>query len=148
MTIKQAAIKFGKSENQIRAIIKDGLLNAHKEKGILIISDNIEIIITKSEIQSFLLQIIKYKNNEQYVNSRASCPSFNELKNLARYLYEKGFIGKLDTYSDEIEFFKNVKLTETGFDFALGTIAKKTKSNIKFAIIPSMNVNIGLANVG
>lgn len=148
MTIKQAAIKFGKSENQIRAIIKDGLLNAHKEKGRLIISDNIEIIITKSEIQSFLLQIIKYKNNEQYVISRASCPSFNELKILARYLYEKGFIGKLDTYSDEIEFFKNVKLTETGFDFALGTIAKKTKSNIKFAIIPSMNVNIGLADVG
>lgn len=148
MTVKEAANKFGRNENEIRAIIRDGFLLAHKEKGKYIIPNDTQIIISKTEIQIFLLQIIKYKNNEHYVISRKGCPCFEELKILADYLYINGLIGQINTYKNEDEFFQKAKLTDKGFDLILGTVTKKAKNDIKFSIIPSLNINVGLVNVG
>lgn len=150
MTVKEASKKFGKTERQIRKIInQDKLIDTYKNGRNIVIPDDIEIIISKSEVQSFLLQIVKYKNNKHTVISRQLCPTLSQLQILTKFLYQRGFIGEYGAYSNESNFFEKVQLTDYGLNYILGTNkATKLSEPIALAIIPNVSVNIGLVNVG
>ena len=84
----------------------------------------------KKDIQSFLLQIIKYKNNKAIAISRDLCPRNEQLRAVMSYLYNKGFIGDF-TFLENIEdLFDNVQITDKGFDFILGYGSFGKLSNI------------------
>jgi hypothetical protein len=94
MTTKQASITFKLDEKEIRKRNKEGMIiGSTKEKGLIIIPDETKILPSKVQIQSFLFQIFKYKNNPAIVISRHMCPTIEHLKILAEYLYSKGYIG-------------------------------------------------------
>ena len=142
MTVKEASKHFGKTEREIRQAIKDGLLQARKEHGKYLISDKTEIIVLKSEVKMFLIEILKYKNNQKTSLNRSLCPTPEELKVLANYLYYQGFVGEYKECSEAKEFFQNVQLTDKGFLYAVGEKSLKSNFNFPLAIKPEFNFSL------
>lgn len=148
MTVKDASKKFKKTEREIYQAIKDGLLDAPKNNRKYDIPEGTEIIITKSEVQLFLLHVLRYKNNENIVISGKYCPQVEQLKVVSKLLYTKGYIGNLNSFNSQSDFLNQVKLTDEGFALALGRISTKLNKSLDLSFNPSINFNIGLLNVG
>lgn len=121
MTIREASIKFNLDEKEIRKRKKDNMIiNVRKDGRSVVIPDDTMLIPSKADIQSFLLQIIKYKNNNAFTISKSLCPGREQLHAVMDYLYKRGFIGNY-TFTEEIEeMFSNVQMTDSGFDFVFG----------------------------
>lgn len=150
MTIKEASAKFKLDEKEIRARKKENMIiDVHNDGKRVVIPDDTILIPSKKDIQSFLLQIIKYKNNNSIAISRELCPEKEQLQAVMIYLYERGFIGKF-TFSEEIEtLFDNVQITDSGFDFVLGYGSFGKLSNIMPAPIQlNPSINISLIKIG
>lgn len=138
MTVKEAADKFNLEEKEIRKRRKDEMIiGLRKADRRLIIPDDTTIIPSKKEIQSFLLQILKFKNDRNYVISRELCSDANSLNNIVTYLFKRGFIGEVESDSDIIHLFSKIKVTESGFDYVVkGNINFTTNSNATINILP------------
>lgn len=150
MTIKEASVKFHLDEKEIRARKKDNMIIGVSNDGKnIVIPDDTILIPSKKDIQSFLLQIVKYKNNKSIVISRAMCPQKEQLQAIMIYLYNRGFIGNF-TFSEEIEnLFDNVQITDNGFDFVFGYGSfAKLSSIIPIPIQLNPNINISAIKVG
>lgn len=121
MTIREASIKFNLDEKEIRKRKKDNMIiNVRRDGRCVVIPDDTMVIPSKKDIQSFLLQIIKYKNNNSFAISRSLCPEKEQLSAIMKYLYIRGFIGDY-TFAEKIEdLFSNVQITDSGFDFVFG----------------------------
>lgn len=68
MTVKEASVLFKRSEREIRdniAFVK----GAYKEKRKWVLPDDLRLFVNKLEIQAFLVQILKYKNNQGIIIS-------------------------------------------------------------------------------
>lgn len=150
MTIKEASAKFNLDEKEIRARKKENMIiDVHNDGKRVVIPDDTILIPSKKDIQSFLLQIIKYKNNNSIVISRELCPGKEQLQAVMIYLYKRGFIGNF-TFSEEIKtLFDNVQITDSGFDFVLGYGSFGKLSNITPTPIQlNPSINISLVKVG
>lgn len=148
MTTAEACKKFNLTKSELDKRRKAGMIYPRPSKGEdgrYIISDETEIIPSQMDIVTFLLQILKYKNNPNIVISRQLCPGDQELKAVLNYLYHRGFIGEY-TYSPDIaEAFDTVSLTDGGFAYILGGAREKQISAA--AIVPiTLNVNLALAH--
>lgn len=150
MTIKEASAKFNLDEKEIRARKKENMIiDVHNDGKRVVIPDDTILIPSKKDIQSFLLQIIKYKNNNSIAISRALCPGKDQLHAVMIYLYKRGFIGNF-TFSEEIKtLFDNVQITDSGFDFVLGYGSFGKLSNIAPTPIQlNPSINISLIKIG
>lgn len=150
MTIKEASAKFKLDEKEIRARKNENMIiDVHNDGKRVVIPDDTILIPSKKDIQSFLLQIIKYKNNNSIVISRELCPEKEQLQAVMIYLYKRGFIGNF-TFSEEIKtLFDNVQITDSGFDFVLGYGSFGKLSNITPTPIQlNPSINISLVKVG
>ena len=150
MTIKEASAKFNLDEKEIRARKRENMIiDVHNDGKRVVIPDDTILIPSKKDIQSFLLQIIKYKNNNSIVISRELCPGKEQLQAVMIYLYKRGFIGNF-TFSEEIKtLFDNVQITDSGFDFVLGRGSFDKLSNITPTPIQlNPSINISLIKVG
>ena len=108
MTIKEASVNFNLDEKEIRARKKDNMIIGVRKDGNNVVIPNDTILIpSKKDIQSFLLQIIKYKNNNSITISRAMCPQSEQLQAIMIYLYNRGFIGKY-TFSEDIDILSEL----------------------------------------
>ena len=145
MTTKEAAERSNKTVAQIRQAIHDKFLEGAIQNGKYVIPDDTPIIIIKQEVQAFLLQILKFKNNEYTVISRSLCPELEKLRVLSEYLYKKGFIGYVGRFDTEKEFFSKAQLTDEGFALATENAVVKTKDN-KLSFNPSININFSLVH--
>jgi hypothetical protein len=146
MTVKEAEEKFGISEKEIRKRKTDGMIHGAKNvNGRIVIPDDTVIIPSKKDIQTFLLQILKYKNNNGFTISRSLCPDAKSLKAVMEYLYNMGFIGEYIFNKDIRSVFNNVSLTDDGIEFVFGK--KKVLSienNISFALTINPTVKFAL----
>lgn len=150
MTVKEASIQFNLDEKEIRARKKDNMIIGVRKDGKNVVIPNDTILIpSKKDIQSFLLQIVKYKNNKSIAISRAMCPQKDQLQAIMIYLYNRGFVGEF-IFSEDIEaLFDNIQITDSGFDFIFGYGSFNKLSNI--APIPiqlNSNINISAIKVG
>lgn len=150
MTTGEASEKFNLDEKEIRARKNDNMIiGAYNKRRRIVIPDDTILIPSKKDIQSFLLQIIKYKSNNSIVISRALCPGRDQLQAVMIYLYERGFIGNF-TFSEEIKsLFDNVQITDSGFDFvfdygSFGKLSNITPTPIQL----NPSINISLIKVG
>lgn len=145
MTIREASKKFNLEEKEIRNRQRNDMIpGIYKEDKNIVIPDNTEIIPSKKEIQSFLLQILKYRNNNNIVISRKLCPDQPTLEALMRYLYKRGFIGKYDESNTEHDLISKVQLTEEGIEYVLG---KNNYITINNTITIPLTVNIACINI-
>ena len=145
MTIKEASIKFNLDEKEIRARKKDNMIIGVRNEGKNVVIPNDTILIpSKKDVQSFLLQIVKYKNNKSIIISRSMCPEKEQLQAIMIYLYNRGFIGEY-TFSENIaSLFDNVQITDSGFDFVLGYGSFVRLSSIvskPIQLNPSINIS-------
>jgi hypothetical protein len=145
MTIKEASVHFNLDEKEIRARKKDNMIIGVRKDGKCVVIPNDTILIpSKKDIQSFLLQIVKYKNNNSVTISRAMCPKTEQLQAIMIYLYNRGFIGEY-TFSEDIGvLFKNIQITDSGFDFIFGYGSFDKLSNvvsIPIQLNPSINIS-------
>ena len=150
MTIKEASVKFNLNEKEIRNRKKDNMIIGVRNDGRnVVIPDDTILIPSKKDIQSFLLQIVKYKNNKSTIISREMCPKQEQLQAVILYLYNRGFIGRY-TFSENIEtLFDNIQITDNGFDFIFGHGAFQKLSNIVSVPIQiNPNINISAVKVG
>lgn len=112
MTIKKAAEIFQIDEKIIRKSINDGMISKRKVGNNIEIPDETTFIPVKNEIQGFLYQILRYKNNPHYPISRELCPDNTSLVVLFEYLYQKGYITEIK-FTDSIrDLFHTVMLTD------------------------------------
>lgn len=140
MKIGEAAKKFQLDEKEVRNRYKaEMILDAHKEGRYIVIPDETEIIPSKKSIQSFLLQILKNRNNGKHTFSRSLCPTDRELRVLLDYLYRRGFIGCYDTENPETALCEEICLTEEGIEFIFG----EKKYQALNVTIP-LNINLSL----
>lgn len=87
MTIKEASIKFNVDKSIIKKSIEGGMLPKRKIGRFCDIPDDTKFIPVKSEIQYFLFQILKFKNDGNKGISRKLCPNAESLNILFEYLY-------------------------------------------------------------
>ncbi len=145
MTIKEASVKFNIDEKEIRNRKRDNMIIGVRKDGRTIVIPNDTILIpSKKDIQSFLFQIIKYKNNPSTTISRGLCPNSDQLEVLINYLYKRGFIGQFDYINDISELFRRIQLTEDGFSFVFGVSSMKRIASIipsPLQLNPSINIS-------
>ena len=144
MTTKQASAKFHIDEKEIRKRNKDGMIiGSTKEHGLIIIPDATKIIPSKADVQAFLFQVLKYKNNKSIIIAQQLFPDVYKLKIIAEYLFLKGYIGKYDEFEDEKEFFNAVQITDSGMQLVFGSNAiQKFSSPIVITFAPTAQLNI------
>lgn len=140
MTTKEASRCFRMDAKEVRKRFRDGMIiDAYKDGNYIIVPDETEVIPSKQEIKSFLLQIIKLKNNDAYVISRGLCPDITTLKILIRYLYKRGIIGNYDESLPAAELLASIQLTDTGFAYMFG---QSTYVTLNQSITIPVNINI------
>lgn len=140
MTTKEASRCFRLDAKEVRKRFRDGMIiDAYKDGNYIIVPDETEVIPSKQEIKSFLLQIIKLKNNDAYVISRGLCPDITTLKVLIRYLYKRGIIGNYDESLPEAELLASIQLTDTGFAYMFG---QSTYVALNQSITIPVNINV------
>ena len=150
MTTGEASEKFNLAKEEIRARKNANMIiGAYNKRHRIVIPDDTILIPSKKDIQFFLLQIIKYKNNNAIVISRELCPEREQLQAVMIYLYRRGFIGNF-TFSEEIKtLFDNVQITDSGFDFVFDYGSFDRLSNITPVPIQlNPSINISLIKVG
>ena len=104
MTVKEASKKFNLDEKEIRNRQRnDMIIGIRKDGRNIVIPYDTEIIPSKKDIQSFLLQILRQRNNVNTVISRKLCPDKSTPDSLMRYLYKRGFIGRYDETSTDVD---------------------------------------------
>lgn len=144
MTTKQASAIFRIDEKEIRKRNKDGMIiGVTKEHGLLIIPDDTKLIPSKADVQAFLFQILKYKNNPSIVIAQNMFPDIEKLKIFAEFLFLKGYIGKYSVFYSEKEFLSAAQITDIGMQLVFGNNAIKNLSvpiTVNFA--PSINVKL------
>ena len=148
MNVKDASKIFKIDEKEIRNRKKAGMIiGCIKEKGRIVIPDETRIIPSKIEIQLFLLEILRYKNNTNVTISREFCPDSLRLEIILEYVYKRGFIGEY-TFDSNIEVvFSRISLTEKGMQYLLGEGKINNMNN--YNVLPvSINpqVKIGIVN--
>ena len=152
MTVKQVAEQFRISETIIRKCIKDGMvIKAIKQSnGRYDIPDKTEIIMTKSQMRSFLWLIYQYKNNSRTVISNEFWHDKHSLKILADYICALGYIGSNYIISDSDayvkEFFNRVQVSPKGEDFLRGSFRFKNNANINVYFNFNFSPQVGLIN--
>ena len=149
MTIKKAAEIFKINEKIIRKSVNDGMLPKQKVGRNVEIPDETEFIPIKNDIQAFLFQILRYKNNPHYPISRRMCPDAKSLKILFDYLYNNGYIAECEFSEDIGTLFNNIVLTDEATNLIFSKYKIDQLKNITFMPI---NINptlkVGLINVG
>lgn len=148
MTIKRAAEVFQIDEKIIQKSINEGLLKKRKIGKNIEIPDDTKFIPIKNDIQAFLFQILRYKNNAHLPISRKMCPDTASLKILFEYLYRNGYIAEYEFSEDISVLFRNTILTEEATDFIFGKYKIDQLKNINFmpiSINPTLKVGL---NVG
>lgn len=149
MTIKKAAEIFKIDEKIIRKSINDGMITKRKIGRNIEVPDDIKFIPIKRDIQAFLFQILRYKNNPRHVISRKLCPDSESLRILFDYLYHKGYIGEYVFSEDINTLFSNIMLTDEATDLIF---SKHSIDRLKGIIFMPMSINptcnVGLINVG
>lgn len=144
MTIKEISSKFKIDEKVIRQSIKDGLIEADKTKRPYILSDDLKFIPIKKQLQAFLFQVLKYKNNPNIALNRSMCQNNEQLNILLEYLFKKGFVSKWEICEDICCSFTSIMLTDDGIDFAVGEkLAQKRLGDFNL----TFNFNAGCINV-
>ncbi len=151
MTVKEASVRFHLDEKMIRKCYRDEMIiGVYKNGRSIVIPDDTIIIPLKRDIQSFLLQIIQFKNNPSIPISRRMCPNQNTLCAVIHYLFLRGFIGELKCgEKDTIEqLFSQIMLTDDGFAFIMGN---KSFNMINTTITVPIQINpsakVGLINI-
>lgn len=150
MTIREASVKFNLDEKEIRARKKGNMIiGVRKEGKNVVIPDDTILIPSKKEVQSFLLQILKYKNNKSIAISRAMCPQKEQLQAIMIYLYDRGFVAEY-SFSENIKtLFDSIQITDGGFDFILGRGSfGKLSSIVPVPIQLNPSINISAIKVG
>ena len=149
MTIKKAAEIFKIDEKIIRKSIDDGMLPKRKVGRNIEIPDDTQFIPIKTDIQAFLFQILRYKNNPHHPISRRLCPDSESLKILFDYLYHNGYIAECNFSEDIGTLFNNIVLTDEATNLIFSKYKIDQLKNIAFM---PMNINptlkVGLINVG
>ena len=140
MTVKEASIRFNLDEKEIRKRQRDNMIIGIRKDGrSVVIPDNTEIIPSKSEVRSFLFQILKKRNNAETIISRGLCPTTVSLKSLLSYLYKRGFIGEYSENMPTDELINSVRLTDDGISYIFGE-KMFTSLNIPISIPLSINI--------
>ena len=149
MTIKKAAEIFKIDEKIIRKSVNDGMLPKRKVGRTIEIPDETEFIPIKNDIQAFLFQILRYKNNPHHPISRKMCPDAESLKILFDYLYHSGYIAECAFSEDIGTLFNTIVLTDEATNLIFSKYKIDQLKNITFM---PMNINptlkVGLINVG
>ena len=125
MTTKEASIKFKLDMKEVQQRVRDQMITVTHDGRKIVIPDDTKMIPSKKEIQSFLFQILKFKNNPSITVSRVLCPDETSLSIVMEYLYQHGFIGEYRFNSDIQQLFQDISLTESGFTFLFGERAVK-----------------------
>lgn len=151
MTVNEACELFGKDKREIYQCLKEKMVpKARKVKNKWIIPDGTKIIPSKMDIQCFLLEVLKFKNNPKVVVSRSLFPDEESLKILLEYVYNKGLIGEYSLSSFEVsQALSSIKMTEQGFDWLLGK-SNQTLSSHQISIFQinvTNNFQAGLVNL-
>ena len=143
MTTNEACEKFGLEKKELYKRIKAGMILGVVKKGrMFVIPDKTPFIPSEQEIRTFLLQILKFKNNPSYVFSRGLCQTDKALKDVLQYLYCRGFVGEDVSVTDPSDALNQTKLTDAGFEYIVHTSSrKKTEIHLNAPI----NFNFGLS---
>lgn len=148
MTIKRAAEIFQINEKIIRKSIYDGMLQKRKVGRNIEIPDDTKFIPVKNDIQAFLFQILRYKNNPRLPISRRMCPDAESLKILFDYLYHNGYIAECNFSEDIVTLFNDIVLTDEATNLIFSKYRIERLKSITFMPI---NINptlkVGLINV-
>ena len=146
MTIKKATEIFQIDEKIIRKSIDDGLLQKRKIGRNIEIPDDTKFIPIKNDIQAFLFQILRYKNNPYFPISRRMCPDGNSLKILFDYLYHNGYITEYEFSEDISVVFKNTILTDeaTELIFSKNKIDKLKNKGAPIIINPTLKIGLNI----
>lgn len=149
MTIKKASEVFKVDGKIIRKSIDDGMLPKQKVGKNIEIPDDTKFIPVKTDIQAFLFQILRYKNNPHHPISRRLCPDAESLKILFDYLYHNGYIAECDFSEDIDALLNNIVLTDEATNLMFSKRKIDQLNNVAFMPI---NINptlkVGLINVG
>lgn len=147
MTTAEACSRFKLDKKELQKRIKeDMVLGIHKEGRFLVIPDETKIIPSKTNIMSFLFQIVKYKNNPSTTVSRALCPTDDGLRAVMEYLYKRGFIGTYEFSPYIPDLFASATLTDEGLTYMLGkTTSEKLNGDITNYI--NLNLNLSVVNI-
>lgn len=138
-------------EKEVRKSLRDEMIiGAYKCDRSIVIPDDTIIIPSKRDIQSFLLQIIQFKNNPNIPISRRMCPDQSTLCAVIHYLFLRGFIGELKCdEKDTIEqLFSHIMLTDEGFAFIMGNKSFNTiNTTVSVPIQINPSIKVGLINI-
>ena len=149
MTIKKASEIFKIDEKIIRKSIDDGMLLKQKVGRNIEIPDDTKFIPIKADIQAFLFQILRYKNNPHHPISRRLCPDSESLKILFDYLYHNGYIAECDFSEDIDTLLNNIVLTDEATNLMF---SKRKIDQLNSVTFMPININptlkVGLINVG
>ena len=150
MNTKEAAEKFKLDIQEVRNRKNDGMiLGARTVKGRIVIPDDTVIIPSKQDIQAFLLEILKFKNNPSTTVSRKLCPDEESLRCVVEYVYKRGFIGEFEFQSSISSLFQKLSLTDEGVAYVIG--AGRLNQMATYSIHPitlNPELKIGLINIG
>ena len=149
MTIKKASEIFKIDEKIIRKSIDDGMLLKQKVGRNIEIPDDTKFIPIKADIQAFLFQILRYKNNPHHPISRRLCPDSESLKILFDYLYHIGYIAECEFSEDIDTLLNNIVLTDEATNLMF---SKRKIDQLNSVTFMPININptlkVGLINVG
>lgn len=147
MTIKKAAEMFQVDEKTIRRSIADGMLQKWKVGRNIEIPDGTMFIPIKNDIQAFLFQILRYKNDPFFPISRRMCSDVDSLKILFEYLYRRGYIAEYEFSEDILSLFNGVILTAEAIDLIFGKYKITQLKSINFMTItinPTIKIGINV----
>ena len=150
MNTKEAAEKFKLDIQEVRNRKGDGMiLGARIVKRRIVIPDDTVIIPSKQDIQAFLLEILKHKNNPGSTISRKLCTDEESLRFVVEYVYRRGFIGEFEFQPGINNLFQSLSLTDEGLAFVIG--AGRLNQMVTYSIHPitlNPELKIGLINIG
>ncbi len=156
MTVKEASEKFNIPKEKIRELCRDSqngpIVYIKANKNIRwYIDDDTKIIMTKDQIFYSLLQLLKYKNNSNYVISHRTFSNDNISTIIFDYLCDLGYVSKRGlTVCSLIDCLNTISLTEEGINALLNPMQKKRCENakpVKFSTNINVNINSGLVNL-
>ncbi len=139
MTVKEASENFGLSKDLIRKLCRESqkgdikYIQSVKLNGKWVLNDP-DIILTKSQIQNILLQIIRFKNNPNSAISRRCFPTDDILKTAIKDLCRLGFVTECDGENYR-ELFGTVMITEEGITYLVDKKSEQTITNA-----PAINI--------
>ncbi len=142
MNTKEAGKIFGKSQKEIAALCSQGLIpDVMKAKGRWMLPDNLEILLSKTDIILMLKELLKIKNyGANYPINCSLVPDKSSCITVMNYLFRIGLIGP---YRRPIKL-ESVKLTEKGLDLLFQKVKACNTSSTNLNFIGSINIPIGM----